>query len=59
MKFAKFLRTAILKNICECLPLNFILKETPIQMFPGEFCELFKDISFVEHLRKSDLETPV
>ena len=53
VKFAKFLRTTILKNVCDCL------QETPTQMFSGEFCELFKNIFFVEHLQMSGSETPV
>ena len=29
---------------------NFIKKETPIKLFSGEFCEIFKNTYFVEHL---------
>ena len=30
---------------------NFIKKETPTQMFSCEFCEIFKNTFFIEHLR--------
>ena len=36
-------RTIILKKSCECLLLNFILKETLAQVFSLEFCELLKN----------------
>ena len=58
VKFAKFLRTAILKNICEQLLLNFISKETPAQMFSCEFCELYKNTYFEEHPRTAGSEIP-
>ena len=32
-------------------PLNLIKKETPVHVFSCEFCEINKDIYFVEHLR--------
>ena len=54
-----FLRTIILKNMCEGLFLNFVLKETPIQMFSCEFCELFKNTYFVEDLQTAGYETLV
>ena len=30
---------------------NFILKKTLAQMFSCEFCEIFKNIFFIEHFR--------
>ena len=59
VKFANFLRAIILKNICERLVLNFILKGTPTQVLSCEFCELFKNTYFVEDLWIAASETPV
>ena len=59
VKFAKFLRTPILKYICGRLLLNVINKETPTQVLFCEFCEFFKSICFVEHLRTAGSETLV
>ena len=53
------LGTIILKNICECLLLNFIYKETPTQVFSHKFCKFFKNTYFVEDLRTAVSETPV
>ena len=42
------LKEALLKispDVC-----NFIKKETPVEMFSSEFCEIFKNIFFTEHL---------
>ena len=58
-EYPNFLITSILKNICEHLLLNFILKETPTQVFSCEFCELFKNTYFVEDLWTAGSETPV
>ena len=58
VKFAKFLSTTILKNICEQLLLIFISKETPAQMFSCEFCELYKNTYLEEHPRTAGSETP-
>ena len=30
---------------------NFIKKETPLQVFSCEFCKIFKNTVFTEHLR--------
>ena len=62
VKYAKFLRSPTLKNICEQskrLPLNFIKKETQTQVISCEFCEFFKNTYFVENLRTAGSETPV
>ena len=51
-----------MKNICEeseWLLLNSIKKESPTQVFSCEFCEFFKNTSFVEHILKAGSETPV
>ena len=53
------LGTIILKNICECLLLNFIYKETPTQVFSHKFCKFFKNTYFVEDPRTAVSETPV
>ena len=45
--------------MCEGLFLNFVLKETPIQMFSCEFCELFKNTYFAEDLQTAGYETLV
>ena len=34
-----------------CFPVNFSKKETQTQVFSCEFCEIFKNTFFVEHLR--------
>ena len=41
------------ENTCYVQPqaCNFIKKETSMQMFSGEFCGIFKNIYFIEHLR--------
>ena len=57
VEFANFLRTIILKNICERLLLNFIWKETPTQVFSCKFSELFKNIYFAEDQRTAGSET--
>ena len=59
MKFANFLRTIILKKLCERLLLNFILKETPTLVLSCEFCELVKNTYFVEDLLTAGSDTPV
>ena len=59
VKFAKFLRTTILRNVCKRLFLNSIQKETPTQALSSEVCELLKNTCFVEHLRKVGSETPM
>ena len=45
--------------MCQGLFFNkvFIKKETLAQMFSCEFCEIFKNIFFVEHLRATTFET--
>ena len=35
------------ENICAC---NFTKKEPLAQVFSGEFCEIFKNTFFIEHL---------
>ena len=57
--FAEFIRTTILKNICERLPLNFIQEETPTKVFSSEFYEFFKNNYFVELLQTAGSEIPV
>ena len=36
---------------CKLPACNFMKKETPVQMFSSEFCEISKDTYFVENLR--------
>ena len=36
---------------CRPQPYNFILKETSTQVFSREFCKIFKNIYFKEHLQ--------
>ena len=38
------------KNSQACKTCNFIKKETPTQVFSCEFCEIFKNTIFIEHL---------
>ena len=38
------------KHLCWSLFLNFIKKETPTQVFSGQYCEIFKKSYFEEHL---------
>ena len=38
--------------------LNFIKKETLTQVFSCEFCEIFENNFFIEHLRKLPLDFP-
>ena len=46
--FAIFIR----KHLCWSLFLNFFFfKKTPTQVFPCEYCEVFKNSFFIEHLR--------
>ena len=56
VKFANFLRTIILKNICKCLFLNVIYKETTTEVFSYEDL-LFKNMYFVEDLQTTGSET--
>ena len=44
--FVKFAR----KHPCQSL-FNFIKKDTLVQVFSCEFCEIFKNTFFIEHLR--------
>ena len=47
------------KHFCQSLffnkvaGLNFIKKETVAQVFSYEFCEIFKNSFFIEHLQKT------
>ena len=52
VNIAKFLRTPILKNICERLPqaCNVIKKETLAQVFSCEFCRILKNTFFIKHI---------
>ena len=59
MKLANFLRIIILKDIFECLLLNFIQKETPTKVFSRKFCELFENIYFADDLQTAVSETLV
>ena len=34
-----------------CVRVSFLMKMTPAQVFSYEFCEMFKNILFKEHLR--------
>ena len=41
------------KHLCQSLFLikcNFIQKETPAQVFSCEYCEIFRNTVFIEHL---------
>ena len=58
VKYAKNLGTIFLKCSSEHLLPNFILKETPTQVFSCKFCELFKNTYFVEGLQTAGCETP-
>ena len=50
------------KNLCQSLSFNnvageacnFIKKETLVQLFSCEFCDISKNTFFTEHLRKTD-----
>ena len=55
-----FNRKALRNNVFFCInsvqkqpseACNFIKKETPTQLFSYEFCEIFKNTIFIEHLR--------
>ena len=46
-------------NICERLFLNIIEKETRTQVLSCEFCKLFKNTCFLEHLQTACSETSV
>ena len=35
---------------------NFIKKETQVQVFPFEFCEIFKNTFFTEHHRTTTFD---
>ena len=39
------------KHLCRSHACNFINKETLAQVFSCEFCEIFKNTFFTEHLR--------
>ena len=49
----------ILKNIWECLLVDFIYKETPTQAFSFEFYELFRNTYFVDDLQTTSSKTRV
>ena len=49
---AKFIGKHLYKSLFRC---NFIKKETLAQVFSYEFCEIFKNIFFTEHLRATAL----
>ena len=42
------------KHLCQSLFVGFqpetLLKEAPAQLFTYQFCEIFKNILFIEHL---------
>ena len=42
------IKSSALRNLNAC---NFIKKETLVQLFSCEFCEIFKNTFFTEHLR--------
>ena len=44
------------EHLCQNLFLKFIEKETLAQGFSCEFCEIFKDTFFAEHLRTTASE---
>ena len=53
--FAKFAEKQLcwslfLNKVTVRRPANLLKKETPAQVFPYEFCEIFKNTYFVEHL---------
>ena len=49
LKFRKFHRKIVVLK-------SFFHKETPIQVFPCEICEIFKNTYFEEHLRTTASE---
>ena len=49
--FSKFIR----KHLCQSF-FNFIKKEALVQVFSCEFCEIFTNIFFTEHLRATASE---
>ena len=48
-------RVYFFQQSCSLQEWNFIKKEAMVQVFSCEFCEIFKDIFFTEHLRASAL----
>ena len=53
LKILQFHRSLILKKLQFWGPAT-LLKKAPTQVFSCEFCELFKNTYFKEHLRKAD-----
>ena len=54
--FVKIFKGSVLQNICKRLLIwlpacNFVRKETPVQIFSCEICEIFKNAFFTEHHR--------
>ena len=55
LKFCNIHRkTPVLKSLCGPSGLQFYEKETPVLMFSFEYCEIFKNTSFEEHLRTTN-----
>ena len=44
---------SLFNNVAGLKACNFIKEVTSTNMFPCEFCKTFKNIYFVEHLRKA------
>ena len=53
--FAKFAGKHMCQNLfltkVQAETCNFIIKEILTQVFPGEFCNIFNNTFFIEHLR--------
>ena len=47
----KLVPEQLFKKSCRPEAWNFIKKDTPVQVFSCEYCENFKNIYFVKHLR--------
>ena len=59
VKFKSFLRTIILKNICERLLPNIVEKETQTQVLSCELYKLFKNTYFLVYSQTAWSQTPV
>ena len=50
-KFRKLHRkTPVLKSLLKAFRTKTLLKETPAQMFSSEYCKIFKNTYFEQHL---------
>ena len=52
------MKKGVLKNFTKFVGVPFLMikKKTPAQVFFCEFCTIFKNTTFIEHLRKTDFE---